>query len=101
MLVTAKAGPSPLHLPSSLHHPWGQFPESGSGPPNQLGTVLGPSGAGKSGDLHVAGVEGCRPPIQCEGFLCSVVFLTPRGGGVPGRNQGSYRGMTGFYSSVC
>lgn len=19
---------------------------------------------------------GCRPPIQCEGFLCSVVFLT-------------------------
>lgn len=24
---------------------------------------------------------GCRPPIQCEGFLCSVVFLTPKGGG--------------------
>lgn len=33
------------------------------------------------------------PPIQCEGFLCSVVFLTPKGGGVPGGNQGSYRGF--------
>lgn len=31
------------------------------------------------GDLQVAGV-GVQPPIQCEGFLCSVVFLTPRKG---------------------
>lgn len=45
--------------------------------------------------------EGCRPPIQCEGFLCSVVFLTPKGGGVPGGNQGSYRGSPGSRSSVC
>ena len=74
----SKAGPAPLHLPR------GQFPETGPGPPNQLGTVSGPSGAGKSGDPPVAGVcGGCRPPIQCEGFLCSVVFLTPRRGRGP------------------
>lgn len=103
MLVTAEAGPSPSHLPSSRHHPWGQFPETGYGPPNQLGTVSGPSGAGKSGvpQVAVVCVAGCRPPIQCEGFLCSVVFLTPKGGGVPGGNQGSYRGWPGSFSSVC
>lgn len=100
MLVTAEAGPSPSHLPSSRHHPWGQFPETGCGPPNQLGTVLGPSGAGKLRDPQVAGVWGV-PPIQCEGFLCSVVFLTPKGGGVPWRNQGSSGGLPGSYSSVC
>lgn len=58
MLVTAEAGPSPSHLPSSRHYPWGQFPETGYGPPNQLDTVSGPSGAGKSGDPQVAGVWG-------------------------------------------
>lgn len=58
VLVTAEAGPSPLHFPSFLHHPWGQFPETGSGPPNHLGTVLGPNGAGKLGDPQVAGVWG-------------------------------------------
>lgn len=101
MLVTAEAGPSPRHIPSFLHQPWGQFPETGSGPPNQLGTVLGPNGAGKSGDPQVSGVSGdVGPPIQCEGFLCSVVFLTPRRGGVPGGNQGSYRGLPGSCSSV-
>lgn len=85
VLVTAEASPSPLHLPSSLHHPWGQFPETGSGPPNQLGTVSGPSGAGKSGDPQVAGVWGVQAPIQCEGFLCSVVFLIPKEGGLWGK----------------
>lgn len=102
MLVTAEASPSPSHLPSSRHYPWGQFPETGYGPPNQLGTVSGSRGAGKSGNPQVAGVSGvCRPPIQCEGFLCSVVFLTPKGGRVPGENQGSYRGLPSSCSSVC
>lgn len=65
VLVTAKAGPSPLHLPSSLHLQGGQFPETGSGPPNQLGTVWGPSGAGKLGDPQVAGV-GVQPPSSVK-----------------------------------
>lgn len=62
VLVTAEASPSPLHLPSSRHYPWGQFPETGYGPPNQLGTVSGPRGAGKSGDPQVAGVGGVQAP---------------------------------------
>lgn len=62
VLVTAEASPSPLHLPSSRHYPWGQFPETGYGPPNQLGTVSGPRGAGKSGDPQVAGVWGVQAP---------------------------------------
>lgn len=100
MLATAEAGPSPLHLPSSLHHSWGQFPETGSGPPNQLGTVSGPSGAGKSRG-PTGRKLGVQPPIQCDGFLCSVVFLTPGGGRSPWGNQGSYRCLPGSCSSVC
>lgn len=75
VLVTAEAGPSPLHFlhfPSFLHHPWGQFPETGSGPPNQLGTVLGPSGAGKSGDPQVAGVWGGVGPPSSVKASCAV-----------------------------
>ena len=42
-----------------------EFPETGSGPPNQLGTVWGPSGAGKLGDPQVAGV-GVQPPSSVK-----------------------------------
>lgn len=62
VLVTAEAGPSPWPFPSFLCHPWGQFPETGSGPPNQLGTVLGPNGAGKLGDPQVLGCGGVWAP---------------------------------------
>lgn len=71
MLVTPEVGPSPLDLPSSLHRSWGQFPETGSGPLNQLGTVSGPSGAGKSGDLQVVGMWGIAPPSSVKAF-CAV-----------------------------
>lgn len=73
MLVTAEAGPSPSHLPFSRHYPWGQFPETGYGPPNQLGTVSGPSGAGKLGDPQVAGVWGVQvPPPSSVKASCAV-----------------------------
>lgn len=85
--MTAEAGPSPSHLPSSLRHPWGQFPETGYGPPNQLGTVSAPVGQVSQGTHRLQVCGGCRPPIQCEGFLCSVVFLTPEGGGSLGEAQ--------------
>jgi hypothetical protein len=40
--------------------------------------VSGPSGAVSQGSLQFVGMWGVAP-IQCEGFLCSVVFLTPKG----------------------
>lgn len=101
VLVTAEAGPSPSHLPSSLRSSWGQFPETGYGPPNQLGTVSAPEGQVSQGIHRLQVYGGCRPPIQCEGFLCSVVFLTPEGGGVPGGSPGSASGWPGSGSSVC
>lgn len=85
MLVTPEVGLFPLD-PTPCTTPGGQFPETGSGPPNQLGTVSGPSGAGKSGVLQFVGMWGVAP-IQCEGFLCSVVFLTPKGSGSLGETK--------------
>lgn len=101
VLVAAEAGPSPWPLPSSLRHPWGRFPETGSGPPNQLGTVSAPAGQVRRGTHRWQVCRGCRPPIQCEGFLCSVVFLNPPRGQVPGGSRGSGRGRPGSCSSVC
>lgn len=38
------------------------------------------------GDLQFVGTWGVAP-IQCEGFLCSVVFLTPKGSGSLGETK--------------
>lgn len=40
-----------------------------------------PVGQVSRGTHRLQACGGCRPPLQCEGFLCSVVFLTPKGGG--------------------
>lgn len=38
------------------------------------------------GDLQFVGMWGVAP-IQCEGFLCSVVFLTPKESGSLGETK--------------
>lgn len=51
------------------------------------------------GALQFVGMWGVAP-IQCEGFLCSVVFLTPKGSGSLGETKAATE-APGSSSSVC
>lgn len=102
MLVTAEAGPSlaPPLLPALPLR--GNSLRQAMVLPTSWVQCQAPMGQVSWGTHRLQVCGGCRfPPIQCEGFLCSVVFLTPKGGGVPGGNQGRYRGWPSSCSSVC
>lgn len=63
MLVTAEAGPSPLHLPSSLHHPGGNSLRQALVLPTSWVQCQAPVGQISQGDLQVAswGVQAPHP----------------------------------------